>query len=83
MERQTGISDLAEKLTTTVDSVKIRIVVITDIEVTTDRRVQTDDTGAAWIPRAQDIDLDVGDRVLMLQEGPVAVVVGRLSGGLR
>jgi microcystin-dependent protein len=58
----------------------LRIAVITAVQASVGRRVQTNATDTAWIPRSEDTSLAVGDRVWLLQQGATFVVGGRLSG---
>lgn len=77
------INDLADQITTDRDDkphAHVRVAVVTAIDATTGRRVQTDQTGTAWIARSEDTALAVGDRVWMLQTGSTFLVGGRLSG---
>ena len=80
MERETDIANLARRLTNVDPATTLRIGVVTAIQATLGRRVQTSITGLAWIPRSEDANLSVGDRVWMLQQGSVWIVGGRLSG---
>jgi microcystin-dependent protein len=79
----TSIADLADQIggENSEPSVVMRVGQVTAIEVSTVGRVQTDISGTAWINRLQDTSLNVGDRVSILQQGPVMLVVGRLDGG--
>jgi hypothetical protein len=74
------IERLADRLTDQKAPVQVRIAVVTAINLGVGRRVQCDITDTAWIPRSQDVALAVGDRVWLIQEGPIFVVGGRLSG---
>jgi hypothetical protein len=75
-----SVKDLAEALTGKDPKATLRIGVVTDIDLTEAAKVRTDQTGLAWIARAEDVRLAVDDRVVMLQQGGTFVVVGRLSG---
>jgi microcystin-dependent protein len=57
-----------------------RVGVISAMETAGSRRVQLDISGDAWVNRLQDTMLQVGDRVSVLQQGPVMLVLGRLEG---
>lgn len=80
MERPTDIANLADQMTKDGPPTTLRIAVITAIQATTGRRVQTSATDTAWIPRSEDTTLAVGDRVWLIQQGAVWIVGGRLSG---
>lgn len=58
----------------------LKIATITAIESTGALRVQTDQTGTAWLSRDADTVLTVGDRVWIIQQGGVWLVGGRLGG---
>lgn len=60
--------------------VVMRIANITAVESAVGRRVQTNQTGTAWLYRSEDANLAVGDRVWLISQGAVVVVAGRLSG---
>ena len=75
-----SVKDLAEALSVKDPKVTLRIGVVSAIDTTEAAKVRTDQTGLAWIARAEDVDLDVGDRVVMLQQGGTFIVIGRLSG---
>jgi microcystin-dependent protein len=62
------------------EATNLRFAVITQVEASGDRRVKTDITGTAWLSRDIDTTLSVGDRVWIIQQGPVSVVCGRLTG---
>jgi microcystin-dependent protein len=53
---------------------------ITTLEGTGSYRVKTDVTGTGWISRDAEATLSVGDRVWILQQGPVFFVAGKLAG---
>lgn len=73
--------DLAEALAGPADpSGTLRIAVITAVGTDPARKVQTDQTGTAWLNRDQDALLAVDDRVWMIQQGATFLVAGRLSG---
>lgn len=80
MERETDIANLADQLAQSDPVTTLRIAVITAVQASTGRRVQTSATDTAWIPRSEDTTLAVGDRVWLLQQGSVLIVGGRLSG---
>ncbi len=80
MERPTDIANLAEEMTKDGPPTMLRIAVITAVQASAGRRVQTNATDTAWIPRSEDTTLAVGDRVWLVQQGPVFIVGGRLSG---
>jgi hypothetical protein len=61
-------------------SADLRIGIITAIGTTPARKVQTDQTDAAWLARDQDTQLLVGDRVWMVRQKSTFIVAGRLSG---
>lgn len=83
MSEKTDIQRLADRLATTVESARLRIGTVTAVETTTGAHdVQLDITDAAWVSRPQDAVLAVGDRVWVVQEGPIFVVGGRLSGSV-
>jgi hypothetical protein len=77
---QSRIEDLARRLTREDITCKVRVGTITDIDWQPGHKVKTDITDAAWLPRDEDIALAVGDRVWILQQGPMMLVCGRLSG---
>lgn len=60
-------------------SAQMRVADVTAVETTGSLRVQTSISGTAWLNRLQDVVVSVGDRVSILQQGPVMLVVGRLS----
>lgn len=75
------VTDLAAEIKAGADeNAKVRIAVVTAIQAATGRKVQTDQTGTAWISRLEDTALNVGDRVALLMQGSMWLVVGRLSG---
>jgi microcystin-dependent protein len=75
-----SMQQLARQITEAEPSIRMRIGVITAIEATGSRRVQTDQTSTAWLSCDKDSFYTVGDRVWMMQQGGVFVVAGRLSG---
>lgn len=76
-----SVADLADQIKSEQTlAAKVRIAVITGIDNAVGRRVQTDQTGTAWIARSEDTFLGVGDRVWLLQQGSTFIVGGRLSG---
>lgn len=81
MSSPTDIAKLAGFLTTTDPPVVFRIALITAVDDdTSGSPVQTDQTSTAWLNRLEDSTLAIGDRVLLLGQGPVFIVIGRLSG---
>lgn len=74
------VGQLANALTEAEPSVFLRIAVVTAIEATGSRRLQTDQTDTAWLNRDKDSTFQVGDRVWLLKQGSVFLVGGRLSG---
>jgi microcystin-dependent protein len=58
----------------------MRVGVVTALEVGGNRRAQVDAGGDAWLNRLQDCQFAVGDRVSLLQQGPVLLIIGRLEG---
>lgn len=48
---------------------------------TDNARVQVDFANAAWIPVDKDVSARVGDRVYVLQQGPVLLVSGKIGAG--
>lgn len=61
-------------------AVVTRVGVVTAVEATGSRRVQCDIGGSTWLSRIQDAAIAVGDRVSVLQQDSVMLVIGRLSG---
>jgi microcystin-dependent protein len=59
---------------------QMRVGIVAAVEVGGSRRVQLDIGGDTWINRLQDIHLILGDRVSVLQQDPVMLVIGRLEG---
>lgn len=76
------VPELAAEITAPTEepAVTTRVAIIIAVETTGDRRVQLDIAADAWINRVQDTALAVGDRVSVLQQGPVMLVIGRLTG---
>lgn len=76
------VPELAAEITPTdaPDPTVMRVAVVIAVETTGDRRVQLDIADTAWINRVQDTMIQVGDRVSVLQQGPVMLVIGRLVG---
>lgn len=72
-----AIEDLASRLTRDTISARVRIATVTDDDGS---KVQTDITDTAWLPRDADASISIGDRVWVLQQGPMMLVAGRLSG---
>lgn len=75
-----AVGDLADEIKNTEENAKLRIGLVTAIQGATGRKIQTDQTGTAWLPRLEDTAIAVGDRVALLQQGSVWLVMGRLSG---
>lgn len=59
-----------------------RVGLVTAVETGGSRRVQVDIAGTTWLSRVQDSVIAVGDRVSILQQDEVMLVIGRLSGGV-
>lgn len=77
------VADLAGQIKPTeqvVEPTTTRVAVVTAMESSGERRVQLDISSTAWVNRLQDCKLDEGDRVAVLQQGPVLLVIGRLTG---
>lgn len=74
------VQDLAKSLTDSSSVPVVRIAMITAISSAAGKKVQTDQTGTAWLNRSEDTALGVGDRVWMLQQNTTFIVGGRLSG---
>jgi microcystin-dependent protein len=77
-----SVPELAEEIAPSdaPDPTVMRVGLITAVETTGSRRVQLDIAGTAWINRVQDSQLSLNDRVSVLQQGPVMLVIGRLEG---
>ena len=77
-----GVALLAEVISDAGASpgVVTRVGVVTAVEATGSRRVQCDIGGSTWLSRIQDAAIAVGDRVSVLQQDSVMLVIGRLSG---
>jgi microcystin-dependent protein len=77
-----AVAELAEALTADdAQPTSVRIATVTAIESTGSRRVKLDITGStAWVTRTADAELSVGDRVWAVQQGPLLIVVGRVTG---
>lgn len=78
-----GVGNLADAIADVENGPKsvMRIGAVTAIDnVTGTRKVTINIAGTTWCSRLQDIDLAVGDRVCVLQQDNVMLVVGRLSG---
>lgn len=77
-----AVANLADALTDDDhDPTFVRIGTITSIsDPLAHNRVQTDISGTSWLSRTADASLRVADRVWLLQQGPVFIVGGRLSG---
>lgn len=81
VERETDTANLADQMVSHKQhDATVRFSVITAVQATPGRKVQTDATDAAWLPRSLDTSLAVGDRVWLLQQGAIWIVGGRLSG---
>lgn len=76
----TAVPELAEVIAQGEDAVVMRVANVTAVETTGSRRVQLDIASTTWVNRVQDCQLALGDRVSVLQSGPVMLVVGRLTG---
>jgi microcystin-dependent protein len=78
----TSVEQLADAISAadTGPAVVVRVGVVTAVEVTGSRRVQCDIGGSTWLSRLQDVALAVGDRVSVLQQDAVMLIIGRLSG---
>jgi microcystin-dependent protein len=76
------VADLAEEISPpdAPPTTYMRVGVITATETAGSRRVQLDIAADAWVNRLQDTQLAIGDRVSVLQQGPVLLVIGRLEG---
>ncbi len=74
------VPELAAKIDPAVDAAKMRIALITSVEAPSPYRVKTDVTGTAWIARDRDMILSTGDRVVVIQQGEIYVVVAKLAG---
>ena len=74
------VPELAAKIDPAVDAAKMRIALITSVEAPSPDRVKTDVTGTAWIARDRDMILSTGDRVVVIQQGEIYVVVAKLAG---
>jgi microcystin-dependent protein len=76
----TALPELADIIASGEDAVVMRVATVAAVEVTGNRRVQLDIAATTWVNRIQDCQLTVGDRVSVLQTGPVMLVIGRLTG---
>jgi microcystin-dependent protein len=78
-----AISDLADVLSSdSTDPTNVRFGAVTSIsDPLTQGRVQVDITSTAWLSRSAGVTLKVGDRVWLLQQGPISIVGGRVNGG--
>lgn len=75
------VSELADTIRAqSTGGAKIRVAVVTAVQASEGRRVQTDQTGSAWIARLEDTAVYVGDRVALLNEGTLWLMIGRLTG---
>lgn len=75
-----NMNQLARQITEAEPSIRMRVGVVTAIEGSGSRRLQTDQTDTAWLNCDKDSSFTVGDRVWMMQQGGVFVVAGRLTG---
>jgi hypothetical protein len=75
--KRTQIADLAVELGRKDISATVRVAAVTAVA---GPKVQTSITDTAWINRALDVNLAVGDRVLLTQQGATFVAIARLSG---
>lgn len=80
MSSAADIAKLAGFLTNPDPVTVLRIAVVTAVDDGPGANVQTDQTATAWLNRLEEADVAVGDRVLLLGQGAVFVVIGRLSG---
>ena len=76
----TSIPELADIIAEGEDAAVMRVATVTTVELTGSRRVKLDIAATTWVNRVQDCQLQVGDRVSVLQSGPVMLVIGRLTG---
>jgi microcystin-dependent protein len=74
------VGQLADQIGDAEPAVFLRIAVVTAIESSGSRRLQTDQTDTAWLNRDKDSTFQVGDRVWLLKQGSIFLVGGRLSG---
>lgn len=77
-----SIPDLAAEIASDPSerSLTMRIGMVVELELVGSRRVKLDISGDAWVNRLEDTSLRVGDRVSVLQQGPIMLVIGRLEG---
>jgi microcystin-dependent protein len=75
------LTELAAAIGDSDPATTFRVAKVTALEGTGSFRVKTDATGTAWISRDAGATMTVGDRVWLLQQGPVFFAGGRLSGG--
>jgi len=61
-------------------AMSMRVGVVTAVEVGGSRRLQVDIASDTWLNRLQDTQIQLGDRVSILQQGPVMLIIGRLEG---
>lgn len=59
---------------------QVRIAMVVAIQNDVGRKVQTDQTGTAWVARLEDSAINLGDRVALLQQGSLWLCLGRLNG---
>lgn len=77
------VPDLADVIAVPAEApaARLRVGVVIAVETSGTRRIQTDLSGDAWLNKTTEVEASVGDRVAVLQQGAVMLVVGRLSGG--
>lgn len=75
-----ALQQLADQLATATDPTGVRLHIATITAINSAGKVQTDQTGAAWIARSMDLFLKVADRVWLIQQSSVFIVAGRVSG---
>lgn len=80
MSGDSDVTHLAETIVEADPQIRLRVGVVTAIESSGSRRVQTDQTDTGWLSCDKDSTYQIGDRVWMIQQGGVFVVAGRLSG---
>jgi hypothetical protein len=73
------MQDLAAAVTASDQGARLRIAVITALEGSGLNRVRTGATGDTWVARNQDVTFSVGQRVVLLQQGPIAVALARVG----
>lgn len=77
---EAAVSELAAALTDDTQPTNLRFGVVTAVESTGNRRVQTNISGTGWLSRDSDTSLKVGDRVWIVQQGAVMLIGGRITG---